>query len=588
MLKRNRLNKLLVKLIFLVLVTQLFSCSQSSNSQKPNVILILTDDQGYGDLSAHGNPLLKTPEMDKLYEQSVRFTDFHVAPMCTPTRSQLLSGYDAMRNGATAVCQGRSMLRSDMKIMPQYFAEAGYATGLFGKWHLGDSYPYRPRFRGFQEVISFRAFGITSLADYWGNTYFDPVFMHNGVDKKYEGYCTDIFFNEAMSWMKKCKDEKKPFFLYLPTNTPHEPDIVAEKYAEPYKGLFDGKTINENFYGMIANLDENIGKLEKFLKENNLRENTILIFMSDNGTQSKHAQAIYNAGMRGKKKSVYEGGHRVPLFVRWIDGKLQHGTDISELTQVQDLLPTLIDLCGLESNDTKFDGTSLAGLLKEGKKLEDRKFVIQYNISGEKWDPAVVLWKKWRLANKNELYNIETDPAQTNNVITKFPEISREMEAHYNNWYKDVKPEFEVKRDIIIGSEKANPLMLYASDWDGDYCDNPGRLIRANGNGFWDLIVENEGTYEIELFRWSEESQKPLIDSYDGISEKGIKPIVKAQLIVGDFNETVLTKPEDKSVKFKLKLNAGNTTLKSNLFDKDNNILCGAMYVKVTRLTNQI
>ena len=580
--ERNTLNLELVILLLLLVFTPKLSIAQSSENQRPNVILILTDDQGYGDTSVYGNPLLKTPEIDKISEESVRFTDFHVAPMCTPTRSQLLSGFDAMRNGATAVCQGRSMLRSDIKIMPQFFEDAGYATGLFGKWHLGDSYPYRPRFRGFQEVISFRAFGITSLADYWGNTYFDPVFMHNGVDTKYEGYCTDIFFNEAMSWMKQCQDENKPFFLYLPTNTPHEPDIVAENYAAPYKGSFEGTEIPENFYGMIANLDENIGKLETFLKESGLRDNTILIFMSDNGTQSKYAQAIFNAGMRGRKKSVYEGGHRVPLFVRWIDGELQHGNDISELTEVQDLLPTLIELCDLESNEDKFDGTSLAGLLKGEKELDERMCVIQYNISGEKWDPAVVLWEKWRLANKNELYNIANDPGQEKNVIEQFPKIAKKMEAHYDEWYKKVRPDFDKKRSIIIGVEKANPLMLYASDWDGDYCDNPGRLIRANGNGHWDIIVEKAGTYEIELFRWSEESQKPLIDSYDGKSDKGVKPIVKAQLIIGDYDKTVSTKADDKSVKFKVKLNAGKTTIKSNLYDIENNVLCGAMYVKVT------
>ena len=582
--KKNRFNRAFLILLLFFFITPLFLIAQSSKSQRPNVILILTDDQGYGDISVYGNPLLKTPEIDKISEQSVRFTDFHVAPMCTPTRGQLLSGLDAMHNGATAVCQGRSMLQSNIKIMPQYFEDEGYATGLFGKWHLGDSYPYRPRFRGFQEVISFRAFGITSLADYWGNTYFDPVFMHNGVDTKYEGYCTDIFFNEAIAWMEKCQTENKPFFLYLPTNTPHEPDIVAPKYSKPYQGTFQSTTIPENFYGMIANIDENIGKLEVFLKESGLRDNTILIFMSDNGTQSKNAMKIYNAGMRGRKKSVYEGGHRVPLFVRWIDGELIHGTDISELTEVQDLLPTLVDLCDLNSNETEFDGVSLSGLLKGQDKIDDRMCVIQYNISGEKWDPAVVLWRKWRLTNGEELFNITNDPGQKNNVIAEFPEIARKMITHYDDWYKKVKPDFDRKREIIIGSEKANPLMLYASDWDGDYCDNPGRLIKANGNGYWDIIVEKEGTYEIELFRWSEESDKPLVDSYDGESERGVRPIVKAQLIIGDYVKTVAIKVEDKSVKFNVNLKAGNTTLKSNLFDIDNNVLCGAMYVKVSRI----
>ncbi len=578
--KKGILNTVLA-VLFLVL-TSVETKGQSSVTQKPNVILILTDDQGYGDTSLYGNPLLKTPEIDKISQESVRFTDFHVAPMCTPTRSQLLSGLDAMRNGATAVCQGRSMLRSDIKIMPQYFEDAGYATGLFGKWHLGDSYPYRPRFRGFQETISFRAFGITSLADYWGNTYFDPFFMHNGIDTKFEGYCTDIFFEEAISWMKKCQQEQKPFFLYLPTNTPHEPDIVADEYAAPYKGSYNGTTIPENFYGMIANLDENIGKLEAFLKESGLRDNTILIFMTDNGTQSKYAQAIFNAGMRGRKKSVYEGGHRVPLFIRWINGKLHHGTDISELTEVQDVLPTLMELCKLNTKEENLDGTSLSGLLKGDKEIEDRMLVIQYNISGEKWDSAVVLWDKWRLTKKDELYNIANDPAQENNVIKQYPDIAKKMELHYDEWYKKVTSDFNKKRHIIIGSEKANPVMLYASDWNGDYCDNPGRLIKANGNGYWDIMVEKAGVYEIELFRWSEESQKTLIDSYDGKTERGSRPIVKAQLLVGEYDKTVVTNANDKSVTFKVKLNAGKTTIKSNLFDKDNNILCGAMYVKVT------
>ena len=165
-----------------------------AEASPPNIIILITDDQGYGDLSCHGNPDLKTPHLDQLYAASVRFTDFHVAPMCTPTRGQLMTGQDAMRNGATAVCQGRSMVRNEVKMMPQYFVENGYATGLFGKWHLGDSNPHRPRFRGFQEVVSFRAWGITSLADYWGNTYFDPVLMHNGEDKKHNGYCINCEF----------------------------------------------------------------------------------------------------------------------------------------------------------------------------------------------------------------------------------------------------------------------------------------------------------------------------------------------------------------------------------------------------------
>lgn len=435
-------------------------------SAQPNVILIMTDDQGYGDVPGHGNPVLKTPELDKLREQSVRFTDFHVAPMCTPTRGQLMSGMDAMRNGATEVNGSRSMLRNDLKIIPQYFAEAGYATGMFGKWHLGDSYPFAPRFRGFDEVLRHRDWGITSLADYWGNTYFDPVLEHNGMDKKYNGYCTDIYFSEAMKWMLRCHRKGQPFFAYIPTNTPHVPEQVAGKYSDTYQGTYDGKEIPHNFFGMIANIDENIGKLEVFLHDQGLRDNTILLFLTDNGTQSAKAMQIFNAGMRSKKTSLYEGGHRVPLFVRWIDGRLVHGSDISELTQVQDILPTLADLCGLDLSGASLDGNSLSGLLK-GEQME--------------------------------------------------------------------------------------------------------------------LEVARTGEYEIELRRWAEESGKALTDSYDATSGEGAIPVAKARLQVGDFDQTVDTRPEDTFVRFSANLPKGKTELTASFLDTQGKVICGATYLKITR-----
>lgn len=398
----------------------LVACSAATAADKPNVILIVADDQGYGDMSCHGNPVLKTPNMDRLYAESVRLTDFHVAPMCSPTRGQLMTGRDAMKNGCTAVCQGRSMTRADIPTMADFFASSGYDTGHFGKWHMGDSYPHRPQDRGFHETLHHRAWGITSLADYWGNSYFDPVLNHNGIDKKIEGYCTDIFFTHAMEWIdRKTKaDEDKPFFLYLPTNTPHVPNVCEDKYSDPYVGKYEGNNIPAKFFGMIANLDENLGRMEEFLKDRGLRDDTLLIYMSDNGTQSNEAKDLFNAGMRDKKTSVFEGGHRVPCFVRWPKGKLKHGGDIDELTQVQDLLPTLIELCDLDvsgkalsAGSQAFDGTSLAGLLRGATdELPDRKLVIQYRVSGEKWAPAVVLWDKWRLVGPGRLFNVADDP----------------------------------------------------------------------------------------------------------------------------------------------------------------------------------
>jgi arylsulfatase A-like enzyme len=555
----------------------------------PNVILIITDDQGYGDLSCHGNPVLKTPNMDQLHGESVRFTDFHVAPMCSPTRGQLMTGRDAMKNGCTAVCQGRSMMRSDIPTMANFFAQSGYATGHFGKWHLGDSYPHRPQDRGFQETIHHRAWGITSLADYWDNSYYDPVLEHNGVDKKYEGYCTDIFFRESMNWIEKCQADKKPFFLYLPTNTPHVPNVCPEKYSEPYKGTHEGKSIPDTFYGMIANLDENLGKLEAFLKARGLRENTILIFMSDNGTQSGGAQAIYNASMRDKKTSVYEGGHRVPCFIRWPDGNLQHGSDIDQLTEVQDILPTLVELCSLKTpTPPNVDGLSLAGLLNGTVAvLPDRKLVSQYRVSGEPWDPAVVMWKKWRLIGPGKLYHVGRDPGQQTNVAAEHPEVAQAMAAHYDAWHANAKPLFDLPRWITLGSDAANPMTLYAQDWTGGYCDNRGGLTQATAQGYWNVIVEREGVYELELRRWPKESSKTLTEGIKGPNDtsRSARPIAAANLAIAGANYTMDTQANDTHATFRIKLEAGKTRLSTTLMDAEDRALCSAMFVNLKRLS---
>ena len=582
----------------------LVSCFTVSASDPPNVVLIITDDQGYGDVTAHGSPVLKTPNIDALRETCVRFTDFHVAPMCSPTRGQLMTGIDAMRNGCTAVCQGRSMMHRELPTMANFFADAGYATGHFGKWHLGDSYPHRPQDRGFHKTIHHRAWGITSLADHWGNTYFDPVLSEDGTDKKFKGYCTDIFFGEAMKWIDSQQQEGKPFFVYLPTNTPHVPDVCADKYSDPYVGEHKGMPIPSKFYGMIANLDENVGKFENFLDKKGLRENTILIYMSDNGTQSTQAAAIFNAGMRARKTSVYEGGHRVPLFVRWPAGEFRHGNEIDELTQVQDLLPTLIELCELNLVGTvlakpEFDGVSLANLLKRSESnLPERKLVIQYRVSGEPWDPAVVLWDKWRLLKEKkgrkaprnvkpaELYHIGRDPGQTTNVAADNPKIVAAMTKHYETWHREARKLFDRERWITIGNEHANPMVLYAQDWVGDYCDNPKGLSQSTAHGYWNVIVDREGDYEIELRRWPKESNKTLNEGWDGPQDTGpsARPIASANLKIASVNLTKSSTPTDKCVTFQVRLPSGNTQLKTSFLNDEGDSLCGAIYVSVRRI----
>lgn len=262
-------------LVFAVLAARtLIVLAADSTGGKPNVILILTDDQGYGDFSCHGNPVLKTPNLDRLHDQSIRFTDFHVTPMCTPTRGQLLTGRDALANGAYCVCSGRTFLHPTIPTMAELFAANGYRTGVFGKWHLGDNYPHRPNDRGFQEAVYHLGWGITSTPDYWNNDYFDDFFRHNGRVQQYPGYCTDVFFAQAKKWIGACAAKGQPFFAYIAPNAPHGPFYAPAKYKKPYRHL--GGDVS-GFFGMIANLDENVAALDAMLEKAGVRNDTILI-----------------------------------------------------------------------------------------------------------------------------------------------------------------------------------------------------------------------------------------------------------------------------------------------------------------------
>src|SRR5262245_38071421 len=305
---------------------------------KPNVLIVMTDDQGLGDFSFTGNPVLKTPNLDAFAKGSVRFTDFHVCPMCSPTRGQLLTGLAALRNGATSVTAGRTFLRPGIPTMADVFAKAGYRTGIFGKWHLGDSYPHRPIDKGFQESMYHLGWGQLHSTPEFDRPLIDGRYFHNGVEKRYKGHCTDHWFDSAMAWMKERKAKGEPFLCYLPTNAPHAPHIDLDEFIRPYQGKGPA-----GFFGMIAHIDRRFGDLEKFLADEKLRDDTIVVFMTDNGGTA--GVPTHNAGLRDRKTSYYEGGHRVPCWVRWPNGKLGEPRDIDVPTQNTDLLPTLTELC---------------------------------------------------------------------------------------------------------------------------------------------------------------------------------------------------------------------------------------------------
>jgi arylsulfatase len=565
---------------------------RGNGGSRPNVIVLLTDDQGYGDLSCHGNPILRTPNLDRLHSESVVLDDFHVAPMCTPTRGQLLTGQDALRNGATFVCMGRSLLDPALPTMADILLDNGYRTGHFGKWHLGDNFPYRPQDRGFQTTIHHPAWGITSAADYFENDYFDPHFRRGASIDPFEGYCTDIWFDETINWIEQDRDA--PFFAYLATNAPHGPLWVPDAYRQPYLDLVDYDVAS--FFGMIANIDENFGRLDAYLTKTGLRDNTILIFMGDNGTAT--GENIYNAGMRGRKRSLFEGGHRVPCFIRWPSGGLVGPRQVDQPTQCQDILPTLIDLCDLEGPaQVDFDGISLAATLRNNEPIADRMLVVQYGHASDGWSgatgpgDAAVIWNSWRLVG-DELFDLSSDPGQETDIADRHPEVWAAMRNQYNAWWDRLGGNLGSYHPITIGSHQENPTRLCSCDWADVYCDNPGNIRGCvMDSGTWHLIAERPGKYSFSLFRWPEESDlaisapAPLMQGIDGSIPAGRElPVVHAWMQAGDFTGEADVAPEDRCVTFETRLPDGPVHLKTWWLDADGQELAGAYYVSVCRL----
>lgn len=606
-------------LFYLTVCLLVVSTGFAFAGERPNVIVIMTDDQGYPEISAHGNPVLKTPNLDSLHSESVRLTDFHVAPMCTPTRGQFLTGLDAAKNGAINVSSGRTLLRPELRTMADFFRDAGYATGLFGKWHLGDNYPFRPQDRGFSETLWFPSSHINSTPDVWNNDYFDDTYHRNGVLTEYEGYCTDVFFDESMMWMQEQAQSNSPFFTFLPTNAPHWPFWVPSDYTEEMTvqvtkaevaGILKPRPPQKRddlikYLAMIKNIDDNIGRLESFLKETNLYENTILIFLTDNG--STLGETYFPAGMRGKKTQLWEGGHRVPCFIRWPKGNLKEGIDIGGLTQVQDLLPTLLRLCEVNPDTPKnFDGIDLSKVLQRKEKIDpERMLVINYSRMPQGFeypapdspsimrrDMAGVLWKRWRLLEDRELYNLDTDPLQQTNVIEDHPDIAANMRHTLNQWWKEVGPIANEPQRIIIGHEKENPMMLTACEWLDVFIDQQRQVRRADlKNGYWELDVAEAGTYEFELRRWPRESGLGLREGLpptavtDGELVEGVElDITSARMKIGRFDARKKLGPNSKHATFKGFLNRGPKRLYTWFVDSNNQAIVGAYYVYVRRL----
>jgi arylsulfatase A-like enzyme len=473
--------------LFLISLFLLFSFNHKENPSKPNVLIILTDDQGYGDLGIHGNTSVKTPNLDRLGMESARLDRFYVSPLCAPTRASLLTGRYHLRTGVVSVSKGLETMNAEEYTLAEFLQDQGYRTGIFGKWHNGQHHPNHPLSQGFEEFTGFSA-------GHWSN-YFNTLLEKNGQIKPFQGYLPDILTNEAIDFIRKNKGQ--PFFTYLSLNTPHSPHQVPDEFFQTYKqlGLDDELA---SIYGMVSNVDKNVGRLMDLLKELKLEENTLVLFLTDNGPNGQR----YNAGMKGVKGSVHEGGVRVPSFWRW-PGKIRPGLITAPAAHI-DVFPTISDFLGVSGKDHyPWDGISLKPLF-EGEKIQPRSlFTHVAQLENELKDrPGAIRKDSLLLAllpSELELYDLKNDPQQKINLSSTNPYLVTSLEKEYQAWLKEVTSGLKMERKIPV-SGKATQVVLptYESQLYGD-------LKFFEGHGWaqdWVTNWKNEGdslTWSLEV-----------------------------------------------------------------------------------------
>ena len=488
-------------------------------ARAPNLIVILTDDQGYGDVGVHGNEMIETPRVDRFAAEGVELTRFYTSPVCAPTRASLMTGRYYYRSGVIHTSRGGAKMHGEEVTVAELLSRAGYRTGIFGKWHLGDCYPMRPQDQGFAESLVHRSGGIGQTPD-TPNSYFDPLLWHNGKPVQSRGYCTDVFFNAAMDFIEASRDG--PFFVYLPTNAPHTPLEVSPKYSDPYKakGLNDATA---KVYGMVTNIDENFGRLLDRLESLGLRDDTVVIFFGDNGPQ----QNRYNAGLRGRKSSTYEGGIRAACFVQW-PGQFAGGRKIDRVAAHLDILPTLTALAGVEQpGSLRLDGVSLLPLLwGTARQWPDRTLYFQCHrgLEPKRYQNCAAVSQTLKMvgypgtfSQENldtsgepvlELYDLATDPGEENDLAQAQPQALARLRAGYEAWFEDVKGTRQFAPGVIhVGSASENPVLLCRYQ-DGNYRDGV-----PHG---WSVEIEQSGRYRLTINRGELSGPGKMYVSWDG------------------------------------------------------------------------
>ncbi|MFN3190852.1 MAG: arylsulfatase [Aureliella sp.] len=499
-----------------------------ANAERPNVIVIMSDDQGGGDYGFLGNEVIRTPHLDAMYGRSALLSNFYVSPVCAPTRACLMTGRYNYRTRCIDTFVGRAMMDPDELTIAELLSEAGYQTGIYGKWHLGDNYPMRPMDQGFQESLVHRGGGIGQPSDPIGaeGKYTDPTLIKNGVETPMKGYCTDIYFDAAMDFIARSVTEKKSFFTYIATNAPHGPfhDVPQELYEEYRDVDFSpilvrklGKDLLASesdklarIAAMITNIDDNVGRLFKKLDELGVRENTIVMYLNDNGPNSMR----YVGNMRGMKSHVDNGGIRSPLLFHW-PARVSATTQCEQLSAHIDLLPTIMAACEVQlPMDRKIDGRSFLPLLTgERNELPQRQLAVQTHRGNvpQKFHHFAFHEGPWKLVHpsgfgkekfdgepKLELYNLEDDPKQQVNLSQKHPDVFARLKKSYERWFADVsstRPDNYAPPRIVIGTNHEPESVLTRQDWRHE----TGQVWGRKSNGFWLLEAPESGVYDVEL-----------------------------------------------------------------------------------------
>ena len=504
--------------------------SSSEVQSRSNLIIVMTDDQGYGDYGFTGNPVIQTPNLDSMASRSARMTQFYVSPVCSPTRASLMTGRYNYRTRVVDTWLGRSMMEPSEVTLAEILRGAGYSTGLFGKWHLGDNYPLRPQEQGFEEVLMHRGGGIGQPSDppEGEGQYTNPVLFHNGEKTQTNGYVTDVLFDRALDWIETRSQKENPFFAYIPTNAPHAPfhdvpDSLLAVYQEmdlgndqfPQEGYpLPDETDQDRrarIYSMITNIDQNVGRLFDGLREMGLTENTLVVFLGDNGPNGRR----YVGGLRGSKTGVYEGGVRTPFLMHW-PGKLSGDQTSSRPVAHIDVLPTVLDALNVPApQGVRLDGRSFWPQIRgESREWSERPIVIQSHRGDvpTRYHQFMVRQGKWKLVHPSgfrsndfegdpdlELYDLSTDPYERNDLSDRHPEVVEDLKITYSHWFDDVsttRPGNYGKPRMIVGTQHQTRTVLTRQDW---HPTNDAGWGDLEATGYWSLSVAEADTFDVRV-----------------------------------------------------------------------------------------